>query len=288
MKEVRPDVPTVLSDVVAQAMSHDREERFIDASAFRRALLSAAERAFAPAARAGRSDAPRGLPPVALAPAAGVPAPQPAAAPAPVPPSASADSRAAWGDFQAPASRPQPEAAKVELAPPQVVAAAAQRLVIEPTSQVAVRDAAMLGDGPFDSIGGGPGGAGLLDLDYGNTPPPPQRGGRIAARSPMQQGVGPPRASATVRSRATPVRAAQRPQAARGFDPFWLVPCFLLALLAVLLFAPALITATGPDVPAAIELEGTNPATAGSTRQLQGMRRHDIGPRSPALRDVVF
>ena len=43
---LRPDLPELIVAVISQAMTRDREHRFVDASAFRRALSSAAERCF--------------------------------------------------------------------------------------------------------------------------------------------------------------------------------------------------------------------------------------------------
>ena len=44
IKQVRPEIPELLSDVVEQAMARNREERFIDARVMRNALMTAASR----------------------------------------------------------------------------------------------------------------------------------------------------------------------------------------------------------------------------------------------------
>src|SRR5262245_51083119 len=58
LREVRADVPELISDCVAQAMSPDREERFADAAVFRRALSRAAERSFGSSTQLFVSDSP--------------------------------------------------------------------------------------------------------------------------------------------------------------------------------------------------------------------------------------
>jgi serine/threonine protein kinase len=113
IRELCPDIPQALSDLVTQAMSKDREQRFADARALRRALLAAAESAL-PSSRRAMS-----LPP-------GAPNSTQVSRPPPVPgrlpPAAPAQTGAAtWGDFEglnarqildtggpAPASVPEP------------------------------------------------------------------------------------------------------------------------------------------------------------------------------------
>jgi tRNA A-37 threonylcarbamoyl transferase component Bud32 len=91
LRALRPDVPEVVAECVAQAMAHDREQRFVDAKAFRSALEHAADRAFGEQ-RGKRSSE---LPAVAQAP---VVKPRPASS--------------AWGDFEGLAER-EPRAIEV-------------------------------------------------------------------------------------------------------------------------------------------------------------------------------
>jgi tRNA A-37 threonylcarbamoyl transferase component Bud32 len=123
--DVAPDVPQPMSDLVQQAMSKNREHRFADARAMRRALLAAAESAM-PGSRRAMS-----MPPVNLTPAAieSVLPMAPAQAHAPAPPAAvyGGGGPATWGDFEglnAPQilddSRPlAPSASQAEAAPNQ-------------------------------------------------------------------------------------------------------------------------------------------------------------------------
>jgi len=101
IRAVSPDVPQSLSDMVAQCMSKNREHRFSDARAMRRALLAAAEAALPP----GRRPAVSVPPPEIAVPEAGLFASAPAIV-RPAPPVARAQQAAApergvtWGDFE--------------------------------------------------------------------------------------------------------------------------------------------------------------------------------------------
>lgn len=106
-REVRADVPQPLSELVAQAMSKNREHRFADARAMRRALLAAAESALPPGRRAAVS-----VPPPELESAGALFAPSPEPAPLALPPRpeqpapgrsparVAPDQSATWGDFE--------------------------------------------------------------------------------------------------------------------------------------------------------------------------------------------
>lgn len=58
IKQVRPEIPELLSDVVEQAMARNREERFIDARVMRNALMTAASRSLTEVAQVPVSVAP--------------------------------------------------------------------------------------------------------------------------------------------------------------------------------------------------------------------------------------
>jgi serine/threonine-protein kinase len=118
MRAVHPDVPELLSDCVAQAMAHDREQRFVDARVFRRALQSAVEGAFLDGAQHG-SEVPENRPA-----AARVEAPAAALHVSPATLQAANDVRVpapAWGDFEGLRGRSEPPAfahAPTPAAPP--------------------------------------------------------------------------------------------------------------------------------------------------------------------------
>jgi eukaryotic-like serine/threonine-protein kinase len=314
MKSVRPDVPSVLSGVIEQAMAHDREQRFIDASAFRRALLAAAERAFVVGSRAATSDAPPPMRSVAAQPAitSGKAAPGSVGSAAPV----------AWGDFEGLDARsgkpvlqePKPTAAaalvpaSVAAAPVALPPAAAppamvgSRAAAPAASQASLGGVDLVGNDPFDSLGGGLTGSGALELELGGSAGPglggqgaahPALAGRAASRRVAQGGStaagsrGAPNGRKGVTA-APSRRGPQTREARSGFDPIWVVPVLLGAALLSVLFAPSLLTASAGDDDAAAAQEARNPATSDSTRQWQGLRRHDVGARPPALRDALF
>jgi serine/threonine protein kinase len=142
MHDINPSIPRALSDMVAQAMSKDRENRFADARAMRRALLSAAESALPQGRRASASLAP---PTVGLgAAAAPAAAPQPSFALGAAAPASAEDQGAlTWGDFEGlhaaqilDNSPPPPErpASAAEPSPEQrrIVARAEDKLDLEP------------------------------------------------------------------------------------------------------------------------------------------------------------
>ena len=318
MRSVRPDVPELLSDCVAQAMAHDREERFVDATVFRRALLSAAESAFsaANARRPQTSDAPPRAPRVPSPLAAPVPAPMPALAIAPLPlapaaslplglPSSAGNAGdAAWGDFEgldARSGKPVQKLAEPALRPTPRQPGASQRLP-EAAPSMGAGDPTLLGASPFDALGAS--GTATLDIDYDRG----TRGGqgvsgssgqpriphspvqRSAVHNQRPQGNAAARSAATGRGPAPVANLAQavRKERAAPSRAIWIAPAGLLFGFVLLLFAPGIFSAAGPDARAASELEAKNPATAGSDRELQATRRHDLGKRPPALRDVVF
>jgi hypothetical protein len=354
MVEVRPDVPQLLSDCIAQAMAHDREERFIDAQVFRRALLSAAEKSFSTDARSAASDRPVRLaappappaPPVPLVPLVPPPPAAGASLPFAVPPPATAPlpelgfgnppaANAAWGDFEGlsqPSGRispplqlavPLPSAA-TEPAPLAAGASSASREPSLPRplaaraadpiaaaglpagrpsapgkkaarngggrslpkgAHVAPEDPSLLGNSPFDSLGGG---GGALDLDYGLSQPGPRpRASQksIGAKTPVQARIGAGAQRAAPAQRPAPVRGVV---ARRRLSLLWIAPALLLVGLVVLLLSPALFSSPAPDTAGAAELEAHGPATAGSDRRMQLFRRKAVGSRPPALRDVGF
>ena len=85
LREIAPHVPAPLADLVAQAMAKNREQRFADARALRRALLAAAERSL-PQTRRVAGSLPPVLPPASLKPKHA--------------PAAAGDGPATWGDFE--------------------------------------------------------------------------------------------------------------------------------------------------------------------------------------------
>ncbi|HEX2676711.1 MAG TPA: hypothetical protein VHM19_08730, partial [Polyangiales bacterium] len=236
MREIRADVPQVLSDCVAQAMAHDREERFVDATVFRRALLSAAEKAFSTQLRRPvGSEAPPRMAVGAVSPA---PVPVALGASKPVaglqlPPSAAVNTTPAgnaWGDFegldgraakvvsqaaQDPALAAAVAAAQANkaAAPPKPAAVPIPLLGNAPSASAAAPfDSGMLGASPFDSLGASMG-SGALDLDFergmnigtgvsadGSMPRPP--------RSPVQRSA--------VKNQRENLYAGGTGQAARG------------------------------------------------------------------------
>lgn len=134
MKEIEPSISQALSDMVAQAMSKNREHRFADARAMRRALLAAAEAGMAPARRAVASMPP---PASAIDPLAALGLPQP-------PSPGSATQAATWGALEGlnaqrvvDNSAPLPPAAPGPSVPPPSASPQQQRLVARVGDQLA-------------------------------------------------------------------------------------------------------------------------------------------------------
>jgi hypothetical protein len=156
----------------------------------------------------------------------------------------------------------------------------------------APEDSSLLGHAPFDGLGVGP--SAMLDLDYGHDPAGARaRAGQAAVnpsalKTPVQARI----AGGTARAPRAKVAAAgvpvRRASTRRRSSLMWLAPLLVLLGLGVLLVAPALFSAPAPDSAAAVQLEGRNPATAGSDRLMQLVRRRNVGARPPALRDVGF
>jgi hypothetical protein len=102
IRDIAPHVPLVISDVIAQAMARQREHRFVDARAFRRALQSAADQAFPLRAGSRTSEVPVrtsevGAPAGAASQALVFESESP---PAPLPMAAEVRPPQAWGDFE--------------------------------------------------------------------------------------------------------------------------------------------------------------------------------------------
>jgi hypothetical protein len=187
-------------------------------------------------------------------------------------------------------------------------------------AKAAARDVGLPGDNLLDALGGALTGNDSLDLDLGNgmraaslgssvaldldfgggggggggTSHPALSGKGGARRAPQGASAGAARPAQPARAKGAPMPAAASQQRRdirakqSGFDVVWLIPIALVAALLVLLFAPALVVTPSGDEAVPIAVEARNPATADSTRQLQGLRRHDVGARPPALRDALF
>jgi serine/threonine-protein kinase len=101
LRAVCPDVPQSLSDLVTQCIAKQRDHRFADARAMRRALLAAAESALPPARRAAVSIPPPEVAGHAPPPPAGAIEPGRAAPPPTLPQAAADPGRGVtWGDFE--------------------------------------------------------------------------------------------------------------------------------------------------------------------------------------------
>jgi serine/threonine protein kinase len=312
MRALRPEVPLLLSECIAQAMASDREERFADAAVFRKALTRAAERSFGSTQAAFVSDSPvEHLPP-------DDPANEQRSA---VTQLAAASARGAWGGFgeleaRAPrvsgagrglsgplasaagaktrtSSAGNPVVSKPLPAPPQPGRASAPQPGRIQNTHPAARGSASLsvggdgvqgthedalfGDNPLDTFAGE---AGSLELDMSGP------------AFPRTAGVAGQPANQTRLERGESLQAStdSRPRAARSTPSaaFWLVPVLLLVGFALLLLAPSLFSRPLPDDSAMQRREAENPATR------DGKPFREIGPRSrlgsvaPAQRDVTF
>jgi serine/threonine-protein kinase len=321
--DVAPSVPKPLSDLIAQAMSKNREHRFTDARALRRALLAAAESSYA---RGGRI-------------AASLP-PEPVHAPAgqgkrgagpPSPPGAALQS-AAWGDFEgleAPRIRddnPPPPSAAPSFAPPKQ-----QRLV------------AQAGDAALElSSDRAPAPVQMLTLPEPVPAPAIGAGRPNAARRPAPARAAgtaaPSRAAANARARAEPdddlasaldainegrdkgsidldhdrirlqsqgqprkrerppspqrpriVATRQEPKSSAVAKIFaWLLPIAVIAAIGYVVFEAELREAIGappPAAPSAAQVEAIDmPSAAPGARA----RRENPGKAPAHMRDVVF
>jgi serine/threonine protein kinase len=262
MREVRADVPEVLSDCVAQAMAPAREHRFIDAKVFRRALQGAVDSAFPQ--HHGSSELPR----VERA------APRPQVEPAiPVPSPVAADKSRGWGDFEGlERSSAAREAVRASPVP------ARQSLARAPSSVQPVgegsHDSPLMGENVLDAFGVGEA-ADHLDLDYGpgaGAPPSRQSGSAGQRVGAMGRVSHPDR-------RSLPGRR-------RGPSAVWILPALLWLLLCVGLLAPGLFSAPTPDDAAARERQLRSPATRASDRPLTRERPADLSKMPPALREL--
>ena len=287
LREVREDVPELISDCVEQAMSPDREERFSDAAVFRRALSHAAERSFGSSTQLFISDSPPERP---------APRPEPIRA-ASQPMAASAGEAAAgWGGFSelearssrrgstpraqaaaalAPAAAAAPVlgASAAHLAPP-TSRSQARLQAARPEVVQATHDEAMFGANPLDNFAGADGGRLELDVSGPNLP-------RLAGVANVATVSKAPPRSGTAPLRA-PVETAPPPAA------LWLVPAILFVGLLLLLFAPGLFSLPLPDSAAAARREAENPATQTGPRLRDSGPRPKLGALPPAQRDVSW
>jgi serine/threonine protein kinase len=270
MRELRPDVPAVLSDCIAQAMAPVREHRFVDAKVFRRALEGAADSAFPRRATIRSSELPAGD---RVAPDRAARA---AVAEPPI-----ADKPRGWGDFEGLSGHSeQSSAARVPADDSPAPARASQThsaRVSAPPAGANSTESPLLGDSPLDGFGAGEA-AMHLDLDYGTADGP-----RTSRHSMPRNGT---RASLTGRvgydERSASVRARRRGPGAR-----WILPALLLLLLITVLLAPGLFTAPPPDDAAAVERQAQSPATRRSDRRLSPTRPTNLAKMPPALRELL-
>jgi len=295
LREVRPDVPELISDCVAQAMSPDREQRFADAAVFRRALSHAADRSFGSATQLFISDSPPEHVPQER------PAQQRPAVRAQSQPLAAgmAEAAAGWGGFSeldargqrrgstprasavaamassTAAAAPALGASAAHLAPPTSPRASTARMAAaRPEVKQVSHEDAMFGDNPLDSFAGE---ASALELDMSGPNLPRMAGvaNVVASKAPARPGTTP------LMQRAP--AAGSTPSAA-----LWILPALLFGGLLLLLLAPGLFSLSVPDDAAASRREAENPATQ------TGPRLRDVGPRPklgavpPAQRDVSF
>ncbi len=309
MTDVAPQVPKPLADLVAQAMSKNREHRFADARAMRRALLAAAEAAFSRGARAAAS-----VPPAPVQGGPGLLAPQQPGA---------RYQTGAWGDFEGLDSprihdnNPPPAQPAISLAPvkPQRVVAPALDLVHSPPQvasaarngprgETAVRaESAPRGDDTEARIARKAKGrtrsatqaqqeSDLLDPLYANA-------GSDVPELDLERIRGvQPRPSRERRHTGDGGGARARSVSVHGGSSgevsvlAWLVPMAILAWGAYVLYGPGEIDVGSLRAPAAEAAEADpSPANApGSApiREPARTRRASPGTALPHLRDVVF
>jgi serine/threonine-protein kinase len=278
IRELRPEVPELLSDCIAQAMAQDREQRFADAATFRKALTRAVERSFGTTHQGMTSDGP--VEHVRFEVPVEAPAnrqePQLAAA-------------AGWGGFAELESRqrvaPAPRVSAQRASAPQRQPSRAAALHPPRTPKAqgeelqTTHDEALFGDNPLDAFAGD---AGRLELDISGP----------AVTGPVFQRVAGVAVPANQTSRRESVATAA--PVARGHvvstpsAAFWLLPAVLVLGLLALLFVPSLFSLPLPDDAAAQKREAENPATR------NGKAFREIGPRAklgsiaPAQRDITF
>jgi serine/threonine protein kinase len=270
MRELRPDVPQVLSDCIEQAMAPLREHRFIDAKVFRRALEGAADSAFPRRVVIRSSELPVGDRLAQLA----------SATDAAVSGKVAADKPRGWGDFEGlsgNSERPGAARSAAGNSPPPARASQIHAPQGGTPAGANSTESPLLGDSPLDGFGAGDEAATHLDLDYGTVDAP------RASRHSMPRSST--RASLTGRvGYDDKSAAAQRRR--RGPGARWILPALLLLLLTTVLLAPGLFTAPPPDDPAAIDRQAQSPATRGSDRRLSPGRPGNLAKMPPALREL--
>ena len=287
ISELAPSVPKPLVDLVAQALSKNREHRFADARAMRRALLAAAEAAWARGARSAAS-----VPPAPIA-GAGLVGPADRRA-------ASALQSSAWGDFE---GMDSPRIRDNNLPPAQPVPSVAppklQRLVAhadDPELELppAVAPRAPVGDPPqrgaraktrgrtrsasqaahdadqLDPLYAGSD-ANVLDLDYDRL-----KTAQVAPARERERPGGSP-------ARAVSVR---REQAASAPLVLWLLPIAALILGAYVLYGSG--TVDLDSIHAFPEEEPAVGEHGKLIRMPARARRESPGTAPPHMRDVVF
>jgi tRNA A-37 threonylcarbamoyl transferase component Bud32 len=209
IRDVAPHIPEVISDVIAQAMTHQRAHRFVDARAFRHALQSAADQAFPQRAGSRTSEVPvresrGGARPRAASQALVFeseppPAPQPTAAEAPAP--------QAWGDFEGIGAR----AASARVTPERGAAAVRPRVLAERAATVPLQPRAA-GERPATA----PVQPRAAGERTATAPLQPRAAGERPATAPLQPRLTPDRAATAPLGRNAPERAGSAPQPLPG------------------------------------------------------------------------
>jgi serine/threonine-protein kinase len=310
MRALRPDVPPLLSECIAQALAPDRESRFADAAAFRKALTRAAERSFGSTKQAIISESPvEHLPLEAPANEQRQEAPQLAAAAggawggfseleargsrgsaagrAPSPPVASAAAAAkervsmAAGPVvsKAPAGGRTSTAQPPRTSNPHPAARGTANQVPQGDGLQVPHDDSLFGDNPLDTFAGAD--AGRLELDISG--PQLQRLAGVAqiAQMPSNRVSRAESLKAPPESRAR--RSSSTPSAA-----FWLFPVLLLVGFALLFLAPSLFSPAPADESASVKREEDNPATRNGKLYREIGPRPRVGAIAPAARDITF
>ena len=292
VSDVAPHVPKPLVDLVAQALSRNREHRFTDARAMRRALLAAAEASFSRGARIAAS-----VPPAPVQSGQGLLAP----------PQASARFQAsAWGDLDSmdsprirdnnpPPPQPVPSFAPakpqrvvaqpgdpaLELAAPRAAPVSSPRAMAGRGEDGVERNARAKARGRTRSATQAESEGDLLDPLYAGADAgvPELDFERIRNAQPRQARER--RNTGGARARAVP---AQR---SSGDTPMlaWLVPIAILAWGAYVFYGAGEIDvgSLGAEPPAAAQGDGSAPIHA----PLRA-RREAPGTAPAHLRDVVF
>ena len=325
MREVCPEVPRSLSDMVAQAMAKKREHRFSDARAMRRALLSAAEAALPPGRRASAS-----VPPELGLPETEVSAPVPVSR-APGSGQGVSTHAATWGDFEGlnagrildggppppagsvpPGAKPQRIVARLGdqiAAPPHPVPAFAPNAPPEllelpaPPAQGAPErpgaDRAPARKPRKAGVKSGPAGADALDPLYAGVdqaaPEIDYERVRSAGRKPAPQPAARAKGKSP-RSKPKQVAGSSSLGFARALKP-WILPLAAVVLAGYALGLPPLRAARGarPIAGSAASAPtgpsmfggGADPGLKRLRLQLKG-RRANPGKAPAHLRDVVF